>query len=124
MGVLDQGREKYKTPREGTSKTCKRASAGFAGPQHRHSESFSLPGRATSLAEKRKERRRAKLLKMMAEDDEPRTHYWLTDTESDPDYVIIALAIRGGGSDEWLVPRAKYDPFVFLERLSKYGVQH
>ena len=42
-----------------------------------------------------RERRRQELLQMMAEDDQGRKYHWLTDIEADPDYVILAVGIRG-----------------------------
>ncbi|CAN5159051.1 hypothetical protein BH24PSE2_BH24PSE2_17540 [soil metagenome] len=41
MSVLDQVREKYKTPRDETCKSSKSPSAAFAGPQDKHSETFA-----------------------------------------------------------------------------------
>ena len=45
----------------------------------------------------------------------------LTDTEGDPDAVILALAIRGRATCELRIPRAKYDPFLLLALIERHG---
>jgi hypothetical protein len=45
----------------------------------------------------------------------------LTDTEADPEAVILALAIRGVGTCELRIPRAKYDGFLLLDLIAKHG---
>ena len=51
----------------------------------------------------------------------------LTDTEADPEAVVLALAIRGAMPDgatvtcELRIPRAKYDPFLLLELIERHG---
>ena len=53
--------------------------------------------------------------------DSPTIRYAaVTDTGSDPDAVIVALAIRGRASCELLVPRAKWDGVLFLDLLDKH----
>jgi len=37
-----------------------------------------------------------------------------TDTESDPDNVILTIAVRHIAITEMLIPKAKYDPFLLL----------
>lgn len=44
----------------------------------------------------------------------------VTDTESNPDAVIVALAIRGRATCELLVPREKWDGVLFLELLERH----
>lgn len=49
----------------------------------------------------------------------------VTDTESDPGAVIIAMAIRGKASFEWLIPRDKWDGVLFIYLLDKHcGTVH
>ena len=69
------------------------------------------------LAEAARERRYRELMQVMAEDDQHKKHYWLTDTESDPDYVILAVGIRDVATCELKIPREKYDPFLLMETL-------
>ncbi len=51
----------------------------------------------------------------------------VTDTQADPDAVILALAIRGampnGGTVtcELAIPRAKYDGVLLLDLLERHG---
>jgi len=45
----------------------------------------------------------------------------LTDTEADPEAVILALAIRGVGTCELRVPREKYDGFLLLDLIARHG---
>ncbi len=57
-------------------------------------------------------------------EDRPETRRaFLTDCESDPNHVIVALAIRGIGTCEILIPRDKYDPFAVLEAIERAGIQ-
>jgi len=65
------------------------------------------------------EKRRKQILQMMAEDDKCKKYYWLTDTEADPRFVILALAIRDVGTCELNIPRAKYDPFLLVKTLDQ-----
>jgi len=65
--------------------------------------------------------RRQKVLQLM--DEEPRPpRAWYADSESDPDYVILAFAKRVSGgiyTCELTVEREKWDPFLFLELMDK-----
>ncbi len=65
------------------------------------------------------EARRQEILKMMADDDQGRKYHYFTDIESDPDYVILAVGIRGVATFEMKMPREKYDPFLLLETIGK-----
>jgi hypothetical protein len=52
----------------------------------------------------------------------PSVRYALvTDTEADPEAVILALAIRGRAICELRIPRNRYDPFLLLDLLDKHG---
>ena len=74
------------------------------------------------IAELRREERRARVLQML--DDRPEIQRaFVTDSESDPDNVILAMAVRGVGTCELLIERQKYDPFLLLELIQKGSVQ-
>ncbi len=81
-------------------------------------------GAFDTLPEAATEARRHKVLAMLRE--RPTVRYAvLTDTDSDPDAVIVALAIRGRASCELLIPRAKWDGVLFLELLEGHcGTVH
>ena len=66
------------------------------------------------------EARHERLCKMMDEDDAERIYYWITDTDSDPNNVILAIGIRGVGTCEMRIPKEKYDPFLLMEILDKH----
>ena len=65
------------------------------------------------------ELRREVVLKMMAEDDQPRKYYWATDDKAHPEFVFLTLAIRDVGTCEMSMPKEKYDPFLLMEILDK-----
>ncbi len=73
---------------------------------------------------KRRDRERQKrlepVLKMMAEDDQRRKYYWLTDDKAHADFIILVFAIRDVGTGELSIPREKYDPFLLMEILDKH----
>ena len=64
--------------------------------------------------------RRRHVLAMLAERPDIR-YAVLTDTQSDPEAVILALAIRGRATCELRIPRGKYDPFLLLELIERHG---
>lgn len=67
------------------------------------------------------EARRQRVLAMLAE--RPGIRYAVvTDTEADPNAVIVTLAIRGVASCELRIPREKYDPFLFLDAIERHSV--
>ena len=77
-------------------------------------------GAIESLPDPAAEARRQKVLVMLAAN--PGARYALvTDTESDPEGVILALAIRGRATCELRIPRAKYDPFLLLDLIERHG---
>ncbi len=41
-------------------------------------------------------------------------------TEVDPEAVILTVAIRGKGSCELRIPKAKYDPFLLMDLIDKH----
>ncbi len=70
------------------------------------------------------EARRQRVLAMLRESPTI-TYAAVTDTDSNPDSVIVALAIRGRVSCELLVPRAKWDGVLFIDLLDKHcGTVH
>ncbi len=74
------------------------------------------------IAELKREERRAKVLAMLA--DKPETkRAFITDLNSDPDNVIMTIAIRDQYSFEMTIPKAKYDSFTLLELIDKGLVQ-
>lgn len=57
-------------------------------------------------------KRRKKVLSMLA-DHPDKQRVYTTDTSTDPDNVILTVAIRGLATVEMLIPRYRYDPFLF-----------
>ncbi len=79
--------------------------------------------KAHRVAERRDKERRKRLepvLKMMAEDDQRRKYYWITDDKAHDDFVMLVFAIRDVGTGELSIPREKYDPFLLMEILDKH----
>ena len=134
MSLLDQVREKYKTPREGAARTDESSSVSFVSPRNRGSESFepaNAPKNTMDFdrekirrdSKRRAEERRKRfesVLDMMAEDDQLRKYYWATDDKAHPEFVILTLAIRDVGSCEMSIPKEKYDPFLLMEILDRH----
>ncbi len=70
------------------------------------------------------EARRQRLLAMLAEHPEAR-YALVTDLESDPEAVILAIAIRGRATCEFQIPREKYDGILLMELIEKHcGTLH
>ncbi len=63
--------------------------------------------------------RSEELKQMMVDDDEPRPYYFLTDAESHPDYVILAMAKRGVATWEFHIEKEKYDVGVLLDLIKR-----
>ncbi len=135
MSLLDQVREKYKTPREGAARTDESSSVSFVSPRNSGSESFepaNAPKSAMDFdqekvrrdskrgAEERRKRLKS-VLDMMAEDDQPRKHYWATDDKAHPEFVFLTLAIRDVGTCEMSIPKEKYDPFLLMNTLDQHN---
>lgn len=75
--------------------------------------------------EARAEWRRQKVIAMLeAAPDTQRAIY--TDTDSDPQNVILAIAVRypAGATCEMLIDKTKYDPWRLLELIERLGVQN
>ena len=85
------------------------------------------PARIAALQVKRLEkakrrcRARARLVTRMLRRNSQLTHAYYTDDHdpSQPDYVILALAIRGVGTCDLSIEREKYDPFTLLDVISR-----
>ena len=58
--------------------------------------------------------------------DSPTVRYAVvTDTDADPDAVIVALAIRGRATCELLIPRDRYDGVLLLDLIERHcGTVH
>lgn len=69
-----------------------------------------------------REKRRQKVLKMLADNPEIKRAF-VTDTEADPDNVILTMAIRDQYTFEMMIPREKYDAFLLLELIEKAKIQ-
>lgn len=66
------------------------------------------------------EARRSRVLAML--DANPGARYAVvTDTQADPEAVILTLAIRGQVTCEFLIPKAKYNPFLLLDLIERHG---
>ena len=80
----------------------------------------SVAEQGDALPDPAAEARRQRVLAMLAAN--PGARYALvTDTEGDPEAVILALAIRGRATCELRIPRDRYDPFLLLDLLDKHG---
>ncbi|MGO8754893.1 MAG: hypothetical protein ACLQHK_06635 [Gallionellaceae bacterium] len=67
-----------------------------------------------------REARRQKVIGMLeADPDAPRAIY--ADTHSDPDDVIVAIAVRHVATFEMLISKSKYDPWRLLELIERLG---
>ena len=81
-------------------------------------------GAYEALPDAAAEARRQRVLAMLR-DSPTITYAAVTDTDSNLDAVIVALAIRGKASFELLIPRVKWDGVLFLELLDKHcGTLH
>jgi predicted nucleic acid-binding protein len=74
------------------------------------------------LKELQSESRRQKVLNMLAENPDKKRAY-TTDTITDPDNVILTVAIRGVASFEMLVPLDRYDAFLLMKMLDNNSTQ-
>lgn len=74
------------------------------------------------VAELKREQRRVKVLAILAENPGTQRAF-VTDTECDPDNVILTIAIRDQYSFEMTISNDKYDAFVILEIIQNGSVQ-
>jgi|SRR3990172_3879160 len=45
---------------------------------------------------------------------------FVTDDESDPLHVIVTVGLRTGETGELIIPRASYDPFLFMSCIESF----
>ncbi|MCP5246048.1 MAG: hypothetical protein H6937_08895 [Burkholderiales bacterium] len=69
------------------------------------------------IAELKREQRYQKVLQMLTNYPDKQRVY-ITDDRTDPDNVILTVAIRNLVSYEMLIPKSKYDLFVLFELIS------
>jgi len=74
------------------------------------------------IEELKREQRREKVLRMLEENPGTQRAF-VTDTESDPDNVILTIAIKDKYSFEMQIPKDKYDGFAILEMIHQGLVQ-
>lgn len=74
------------------------------------------------IAELKREERRLKVLAMLAENPDSQRAI-ITDLDSDPNDVVLAIAIRNVATFEMQIPKHKYDGFMLLELIEKGSVQ-
>ncbi len=70
------------------------------------------------------ERRRRELLEMMAVDDQGKKYFYVTDTDCDPRYVILAMGIRDVATFELRIPREHYNPWLLMEAIGEHVREH
>ena len=66
------------------------------------------------------EARRQRVLELLAANTSAR-YALVTDSECDPEAVLLTLAIRGRATCELRIPREKYDPFLLLGLIERHG---
>ena len=72
------------------------------------------------LSDPAAEARRQRVLAML--DANPGSRYAVvTDSETDPDAVILALAIRGRATCELRIARDRYDPFLLFDLIERHS---
>jgi hypothetical protein len=69
-----------------------------------------------------RDKRRQKVLNMLAENPDKKRAY-ITNTETDSDNVILTIAIRGTATFEIPIPKIKYDPFLLMEIIDNGSLQ-
>lgn len=74
------------------------------------------------LAELKREERRVKVLTILADNPETK-RATIIDLNSDPENVILVIAIRDQYTFEMQIPKYKYDGFLLLELIAKGSVQ-
>lgn len=70
--------------------------------------------------EQQQEARRQKALALLEADTAIKRSVY-ADTDSDPDNIILAIALRGVATCEMLVPKARFDAWQLLALVDKYG---
>ena len=62
-------------------------------------------------------------VKLLLEESPDSKRAFYVDEKTDPEYVVVALAIRDVGACELLIPRGKYDPFMVIATLENLTTQ-
>ena len=126
MSYLDRLKRKIleDAPKSGATEVSKGATVPFVATPPAPLRQISLgnddaPDVAGTVTDTVAEAWRCRVVAMLRNHSTMR-YAAVTDTESDPDAVIVALAIRGRASCELLVPRAKWDGVLFLDLLNKH----
>jgi len=112
-------------PTEGARTVAAVATVAVANPQKSKVERV---GKAETgpLSDPAAEARRQRVLAMLADRQAVR-YAVLTDADTDPEAVILALAIRGAMPDggtvtcELRIPREKYDPFLLMHLIERHS---
>jgi len=74
------------------------------------------------LKELQAESRRQKALNKLAENPDKQRVY-VTDTTTDPDNVILTIAIRSVAAFEMTIPKDRHDPFLLIEMIDNGSLQ-
>jgi len=85
-------------------------------------ENNEIEKNSADIEETQRERRRAKVLKMLEQRPSIQRAF-VTDMKSNQDDVILTVAIRDQYSFEMLIPKYKYDGFMLLELIEKGSLQ-
>jgi hypothetical protein len=100
------------------TKPTKAPSVSYVSAPSRHIS--EIEGANDPLPDPAMEARRQRVLEMLTAN--PGARYALvTDLESDPEAVLLTLAIRGRASCELRIPRDRYDPFLLLAQIERHG---
>ncbi len=97
--------------------------ARAAGSAERHGKVRIGPGGldAGPQSHTQTDARRRAVLKMLQENPNL-THAYTTDDESDPEYVILTIAIRGKGTCDMRIRRDQYDGFAVLRLIHELSL--
>ena len=104
------------------TKPTKAPSVSFVSPPSGHIPEIEAANDAPDiLPDPAAEARRQRVLAMLAE--RPGVRYAVvTDSEAEPDAVLLALAIRGRATCELRIPRDRYDGTLLLDLIERHGV--
>ena len=86
----------------------------------RQSDSISHESNPLTRIELERERRRNKVLAML-ELNPSTSRAFYTDTDSDPDNIVLVIAARHIATFEMLILKDKYDPFHMLDFIDRFG---
>ena len=107
-------------PEERTEPTKVPSVSFVSAPSRYIPEIEAAKDSADTLPDPAAEARRQRVLAML--DAHPEARYaLLTDTEADPEAVLLTLAIRDVATVELLIPAEKWDGVLFLDMLERHG---